>query len=273
MTTLGASNWLTRLAYRLADHIGILLGQRDRLTPPARIFADPDRVDGSQTVREFVRIGEATVQWLISQGLAPTHRVLEVGCGIGRMALPLTRHLRNGGTYTGIDITTEKVAYCTRTVTHVAPHFRFVHADIYSKYYNPSGKLRAAEYRFPCADQTYDFVFLISVFTHMLPEDLEHYLAEIARVLVPGGRCISSFWLTDTAMDAPYHRYSGGCDIANPAAPEHGVFYREAFVRSCYERYGLTLQTLRYGSWSGRKDGHPDSPQDMITAVKRPVPT
>jgi SAM-dependent methyltransferase len=244
MTNLGGSNWLARLAYRLADDVGILLGQRDRLTPPARIFADPDRVDGSHTVREFVWIGEATVQWLISQGLAPSHRVLEVGCGIGRMALPLTRHLRDGGTYTGIDITAEKIAYCTRTVTHVAPHFRFVHADIYSKYYNPSGKLRAAEYRFPFADQTYDFIFLISVFTHMLPDDMEHYLAEIARVLVPGGICISSFWIAATTMGAPYHPYSDCCYIYNPAAPEHGVFYLEEFVRSCYDRYGLTLQTL-----------------------------
>lgn len=258
------SNWFTRLA----DAAGILLGQRDRLTPPARLFADPDRLDGSHNVREFVWIGEATVQWLMSQGLAPTHQVLEVGCGIGRMALPLTHHLQDGGTYTGIDITAEKIAYCTRTVTPVAPHFRFVHADVYNKYYNPSGKLRAAAYQFPFADHTFDFIFLSSVFTHMLQEDMEHYLAEIARVLVSGGICISSFWITAKPLEAPYHRYSEVCYIYNPAEPEHGVCYLEEFVRSCYARYGLTLQTLLYGSWSGRPDGNPNSRQDIIIALK-----
>lgn len=268
MNTLGGTNWFSRFASRLLDDIGILLGQRDRLTPPARIFADPDRVDGSRNVREFVSIGESFVQWLISQGLASTHHVLEVGCGIGRMALPLTRYLRDGGTYTGIEITAEKIAYCKRTILPVAPHFRFVHADIFNKYYNPSGKLRAAEYKFPFADKSFDFIFLVSVFTHMLQEDMEHYLAEIARVLAPGGTCISSFWIIDKPLEAPYHRYSDVSYIYNPAEPEHGVFFLEEFVRSCYEKNGLTLQTIRYGSWSGRPDAISNSRQDVIIAWK-----
>ena len=271
MATTDGSNHIASFAYRIADRLGILLGQRDRLTPPARIFADPHRVDGSRHVRDFVFVGETMVRWLIGQGLAPTHRVLEVGCGIGRMAVPLIRHLRDPGRYTGIDITAEKIDYCKRSVCHAAPHFRFIHADVYNKYYNPHGKLRAADYRFPFHPGEFDFVFLTSVFTHMLPDDMEHYLAEIERVLVPGGRCVSSFWITETPLDAPYHRYSDVCYISNPAEPEHGVYYLESFVRSCYERRELTLQTLRYGTWSGRKDGHPNSPQDVIIATKPTV--
>jgi 2-polyprenyl-3-methyl-5-hydroxy-6-metoxy-1,4-benzoquinol methylase len=37
-------------------------------------------------------------------GLKPEHRVLDVGCGIGRMAVPLTEYLSGPGEYRGFDI-------------------------------------------------------------------------------------------------------------------------------------------------------------------------
>ena len=81
------------------------------MLPPNSMFADPDRVDGSHSTREFVEIGRATVQALIDyEGLKPSHRFLDVGCGIGRMALPLSDYLENG-MYYGFDITEEKVGY------------------------------------------------------------------------------------------------------------------------------------------------------------------
>ena len=231
------------------------------------MFADPDRIDGSQDVRDFVLVGENTVQWLISQGIEPAHRVLEVGCGIGRMAIPLTRHLQPHGSYEGIDITAAKINYCRNTVGRIARNFRFIHADVYSKYYNPRGRTTASAYSFPYHDETIDFAFLISVFTHMLPEDLEHYLFEIGRVLVPGGKCISSFFITD---EPKYHRFSDVCYILNPDEPEWGVLYLEDFVRSCYERHGFAIERLWYGSSSGREDSNPHSRQDLIIAVKHP---
>ena len=47
---------------------------------------------------------------------------------------------------------------------------------------------KASEYTFPYEDGEFDVVVLTSVFTHMLPDDVAHYLDEIARVLKPGGR-------------------------------------------------------------------------------------
>jgi hypothetical protein len=44
------------------------------------LFADRDRLDGSRDVRDFVLVGERMVEWLVSLGLEPSHRVLEV-CG------------------------------------------------------------------------------------------------------------------------------------------------------------------------------------------------
>ena len=51
------------------------------------------------------------------------------------------------------------------------------------------------QYRFPFADSIFSFVFLTSVFTHMLCEGVEQYLNEIQRVLLPRGRSFITFFL------------------------------------------------------------------------------
>ena len=59
--------------------------------------------------------------------------------------------------------------------------FRFHRADVASEAYNPEGAAPSSTYRFPFRDWSFDFIFLSSVFTHMLPDAVEHYLHEIAR--------------------------------------------------------------------------------------------
>jgi SAM-dependent methyltransferase len=241
----------------------------DDLVPPGWMFSDPDRVDGSHDVQEFISIGESTIGWFIEyEGLAANHHVLDVGSGIGRMARPLTRHLTNGGSYDGIEIASYKVAYCRDVIGARFPNFRFHHADVFNKYYNPAGKVRASEYRFPFADNSFDFVYLVSVFTHMLPADMEHYLSEISRVLKPGGKCIASYWLTDKRIGNPYHFYSDVCEIYRLEEPEHGVIYLEDYVKDLYAQVGLQLRNVSHGSWIERPDSSKTHRQDVVVALK-----
>ena len=230
---------------RIAGWLGLLRSTRDDLTPPRWMFLEPDRVDGSHNLQEFISIGENTVAWLIEQGLERTDRVLEVGCGVGRMVLPLTRHLAEGGTYDGIEIAKYKLYYCKRTFGRRFGNFKFHHADVFNKYYNPRGSMRACEYSFPFQPGSFDFVFLVSVFTHMLPADMEHYLAEIFRVMDAGATFIASFWLMDSKEDRPLtHEYSDICTVYRIDEPEHGVFYIENYVLDVYKRTGFDIQTV-----------------------------
>lgn len=262
---LRSDNWLSDRKCQVADRLGLYLGQRDLLTPPAGIFRDPDRVDGSHDLREFVTIGETTAAWLIDEGLEPGNAVLEVGCGIGRMAIPLLRHL-GAGSYVGIEIDPRKVEYCRATVGRRAANFTFEHADVFNRYYNPTGRLRGCDYAFPFEPESFDFVFLISVFTHMLPTDMEHYLAQIANVMTPGAVCIISFFLTPSTIGPPMHRFSDVCEILDPEEPEHGVVYLEDYVKERYADNGLRIDQVI----NRRRD--PDdkgpTPQDMIVASK-----
>jgi SAM-dependent methyltransferase len=181
------------------------------------------------------------------------------------------------GSYDGLDITRDKIRYCNRTIATRASDFRFHHADLYSEHYNPKATTHAKDYRFPFPDASFDFVFLMSVFTHMLPEDMEHYLSEISRVLAPGGRSVITYWLTEVQRGAPWHRISEVCEVYYPAKPERKVLYVEDYAKSCYERNGLYIDEIWHGPASGFADARSDIRQDRIrsskTSVEVPAPT
>ena len=65
-----------------------------------------------------------------------------------------------------------QVDWAQRTITARYPNFTFQNADIFNKWYNPGGAFAASEYRFPYDDESFDFIFLTSVFTHMLAPDV-----------------------------------------------------------------------------------------------------
>jgi SAM-dependent methyltransferase len=169
--------------------------------------------------------------------------------------------LNAGGTYDGIEIALDKFRYCQQTFSSRHANFRFHHANIHSSFYNPLGQISAAKYRFPFDDESFDFVFLVSVFTHMLPADVEHYLAEIARVLVKRAKCICTFWLTAAPMGSPYHKHSEFCELYSRQHPEHGVIYLEEYLRSLYQRQGLNIQHVYHGNWMKRQ-------QHIVVAVR-----
>src|SRR5215469_3416700 len=159
-----------RLFFLPVDLLDKALGRRDPLIPPRwMVFVGGCNFNDQEFLRYFAELG----------GLKPGDRVLDVGCGIGRMAVPLTKFLDERGSYEGFDIVPDGITWCQSQITPRFPRFRFTLADIYNGLYNPGGGYRAGDYVFPYPDASFDFVFLFSVFTHMLPADMENYLRQI----------------------------------------------------------------------------------------------
>jgi SAM-dependent methyltransferase len=228
------------------------------MVPPAEM----DFVGGG----DFLAIGEAIVESAINHaGLQSSDDVLDIGCGIGRVAIPLTQHLDEDARYEGFDIVSSGIEWCQAKIRSRYPNFHFEVADIRNSYYNPSGTTRASEFRFPYKDESFGFAFATSVFTHMLPVDVEHYLAEASRVLRPGGRLLATFFLLNEESLAGIAAGRaqllpgpdlGGYRIASQDSPEAVVFYEEPFLTEAIRRQGFVVDPpLMYGSWPGRDSG------------------
>lgn len=244
-------------------------GRRDPLRPPRWLHfvggGDFDTV-GSRFLNHFRELAS----------LQPDEDVLDVGCGVGRMALPLAGYLDTAGSYRGFDIVRAGVRWCQRHITPYYPHFQFAHADIFNAEYNPGGHQSAGTFTFPYTDASFDFVFLTSVFTHMLPDDVAHYLREIRRVLRPNGRCLATcFILNDESralMAGPRSMFrflpiDEGYATTTPERPEAAVAYDEHDLRTLIINAGLTIQEpIFYGEWSGRAGAHEG--QDIVILRK-----
>ena len=247
------------------------------LLPPEHLI---DFILGAGSATGFEAVGDEYFGFFTGLcGLRPEEHVLEVGSGVGRLALPLTRYLTPEGRFEGLDIVPEGVAWCNEQISSRFPNFGFKVADIYNTRYNLEGSLRAAEYTFPYGDQEFDFVFLASVFTHMLPDGVERYLSEIARVLKPEGRCLITYYLLNdeafalleqgkAAVDFPHDH--GPYQVHIEADPEETVAYKEEFVRELYPKHGFAIrEPIHHGLWAGRDKWL--SWQDVIVADREPA--
>jgi SAM-dependent methyltransferase len=176
------------------------------------------------------------------------------------------------GSYEGFDVVPAAVEWCRREITPRHPKFRFQLADIKSARYNPRGTWQAAEYRFPYEDASFDFAFLTSVFTHLQRPAVENYVAELARVLRPGGRCLATYFLMneDAVRAMGGHGQFGfeqdGQLVVDDRVPERAIAFHEQDVRELHERKGLPIEAVHYGSWCGRE--RYTSFQDITVSVR-----
>jgi SAM-dependent methyltransferase len=174
----------------------------------------------------------------------------------------------------------EGIAWCQENITPRHPNFRFRVADIKNKEYNPAGRFAASEYEFPYESASFDFVLLTSVFTHLLPDEVENYLSEIWRVLAPGGRCLASFFLlNEESLGAirsgtstiDFRHDFGGYRVKDVQTPEAAIAFPEDYIRSLYAERRLNIaEPIHYGSWPGRRAFL--SYQDVVVAVKEDAP-
>jgi SAM-dependent methyltransferase len=262
---------LKKFYYFPIDVIDRLKGVDSMIPPRSAIFVGAG---------DFVKIGQEFKNYFIElANLQPSYRVLDVGCGIGRMAIPLTNYLSKEGEYWGFDIVKKGIEWCQSRISPKFSNFHFQHSDVYNKHYNPNGKVQAQNFQFPFDDESFDFVFLTSVFTHMLPSDLENYLSEISRVLKTEGKCLITFFILNeesenlvcsgrSTLDFLYKIQD--CLTISENDPEAAIAYREEFVLRLFKKYGLKIvQPIHYGYWCKRDTFL--TYQDMIIATKIPL--
>jgi SAM-dependent methyltransferase len=262
---------LSGASFFAMDALERFVGGRDDLVPPRR------KISSVVSPKNFKEIGSILLEQMVDLGqLKSDERVLEVGCGIGRAAIPLTKYLNNQGEYDGFDIIPQAISWCQNNITKKYPRFHFQHADIYNGAYHPTGKYKASEYRFPFPNESFDFVFLTSVFTHLLPQDLEHYFSEVTRVSRRGGRSFITYFLLDEESSKRmkdkksllnFEHDLGGCFTSRIETPEWAIAYEKRFIQNLYEKHHWQIvDPIHPGSWCGRE--HVRCGQDTIIGIR-----
>jgi SAM-dependent methyltransferase len=255
-----AARVATALRLRAHDALDRVSGRHDPLIPPRRL-----QFVGAG---DFAAVGDEFVDHLTAlAGLTPSSAVLDVGCGIGRVARPLVDYLDATGSYAGFDVDPRGIAWCRER--YPADRFSFTLADLHNLRYNPTGTQSAREYRFPYPDDAFDVALMTSVVTHLQEPEAEHYLAEAIRVLRPGGRLLATFFLLDDASRAAlrdgrtaltFQHPDQEVAVADPTLPEEAVAYDVRWVR---ER--LDVRSIDTGTWRGDPAGGL-SYQDIVVA-------
>jgi SAM-dependent methyltransferase len=224
---------------------------------------------------DFVALGDKVVASLISLGsLQENQTVLEIGCGIGRNATALHRRLKNNIGYLGFDIVRYGITWCQKHFDTRSEQYKFAHSNIYNSFYNPRGRLSPAAYVFPSDTSSIDFVFATSVFTHMQPPEVRHYIRESARALKPGGHVYFTCFILDedserqikTAKSSlSFAHQKEECRIQDPDEPDLAVAYGLPWIEECFSESGLQLKHVERCSWRGTS--HPFY-QDIVIGYR-----
>lgn len=241
---------------------------------------------------QFPHLGQLVVDRILlgPAGLEPHHRVLDVGCGSGRVAAALTEVL-DSGSYEGIDVMPKAVRWAQRKITPRHPNFRFQVADVQNALYNPDGDVPASDYVFPFDDDEFDRGLATSLFTHLVPLETKHYLEEVGRTLKSGGVFVSSYMLLNQESEAlveegipdrpavqarknlhlsDYQLDEAGYQYRtpHPDLPEHYIAVPEDDVRAFHDAAGFEVEKIVYGRWCGRK-APGGLGQDFVIARRR----
>lgn len=256
--------WARRLVYWPMDMADRLLGRRDPLVPPrGMIFT------GSG---DFKKQGLKMAQYLQQEsGLQAHHHVLDVGSGIGRMAVALTGILSEEGRYEGFDVVKKGVKWSQKHISSRFPNFHFRHIDLGNDLYK-SSRNDAAGFTFPYADKEFDRVIVISVFTHMLPEEVSRYLKEIARVMQPNGKCMATFFLLNEysksrMLQRPQFNFPhdhGHYRLMSERVKSANVAFEEEYLKKMVKEAGLKMEKFFPGYWCGREKEACKDFQDIV---------
>ena len=208
--------------------------------------------------------------------------VFDLGCGCGRVARQLMLQGRRyrPSSYLGIDLHRGMIEWCQLNLAPHASAFRFEHHDVFSPGLNPQGTNRVLP--LPADDDRFSLFIAVSVFTHMVQDQAEHYLREASRVVRPGGYLWTTWFLFDKSDFPMMHDFQNALFI-NDSDPSNAVIFDRGWLRNASRDTGLTITRvsppeIRGFQWS--IEMRPDAageqevelPADTAPIGRRPPP-
>lgn len=245
-------NFLTRLvprvvnlSYFCVEKLFRIFEDR-RLSRAGHLSLIPNSLERRGGTITYVEWGY-TIGWisaLISKNAPKSKfKMLDVGCGIGRVYIASLPQRADGSEYVGIDVMERDIKYCKNKYRNDSTA-AFFHLNVANSSYAPGQPEELKPWEFE--SDSFDLVTAISVWTHLKENDSRYYLKEVRRVLRKGGRAIITFFVLD--------------DVYFASVPERAdvksVFYPEKQTRWIFDTpaYGsmdwLTLNWVTTPEWA-----------------------
>ncbi|HEV7589553.1 MAG TPA: class I SAM-dependent methyltransferase [Longimicrobium sp.] len=235
-------------ARRLLPGSGYVRHQGSVLPPPEKRWCGPEFKDDAF----FLHSAEAEAERLREMGCGLGSRVLDVGCGYGRLPIGLLRVVGDVD-YLGLDVHRGSIDWCRRHLERAHPSFRFAWMDRENERYNPGGGAIGEEFRLPVETGTIDVAYLYSVASHLPEAHLRIYLAELGRVLAPGGRIFLTAFVEEdvppVAVNPP------GYAFARCSGPLHVVRYERGHLASLLAAAGFRVDRFDPGAETDGQSG------------------
>lgn len=204
----------------------------DVVVPPARLRF---KVVGPSSIERFLAGGSASIKHL-EDGLreaglsfSDIHTALDFGCGCGRTIIAFDHQWPQLKLF-GTDVDQEAINWCRNHITG---------ADFQQVYSSPP---------LPYPDSSFDLVWAISVFSHLDEDRQFEWLAELQRIIKPGGILLASIhgphcWNNMPEANVREVEERGFVFVKTNATrglhPEwyQNAWHTEAYVRDTWSRY------------------------------------
>lgn len=209
--------WLRLLA---GDHLSYY-----RLVMRSDAARSHEAAVGSKSRESWLKTGQVQFDYLVSHGLKPDMRMLEIGCGNLRAGRLFIGYLDTGNYY-GLDISPDILLAAQDTVTEFGLQRKLPHLMI----------VRDMGLAF-LPDGQFDIIHAHSVFSHSPVEIIDDCLAHVGRIMAPGAFFDFTF---DRTEGAEHH------------VLREDFYYRTETLIALAARHGLQARLM--SDWA--KSGH-----------------
>lgn len=211
------------------------------LPPPELRFCGPAFRDDAT----FVESADAEARRLVGLGATKESRILEIGCGPGRLPIGIIRVIGEVDSYVGIDISRRSIRWCTRHIQREHPSFAFHRVDAQHDRYNPDGPVMDESFTLPIPDDYFDVVYLHSVVANMIERDVRIYSHLFRKTMRPGALLFFTAFVED---DVPPSTINPDDYLIKPSGRLHFVRYERRHLISIFEDAGFTLERFDHGA-------------------------
>jgi len=183
----------------------------------------------------YTDIGNLQKEILLNYGLKPNMRVIDLGCGSGRLAhaLPVDYNLN----YLGIDVVEDLLEYAK---TKSPKNYKF---NIHKKLLT-----------IPVISESIDIICAFELFPLLLHEEIFIYLEDMKRALKKGGKVIFSF--LEFNIDSHWFIFNESVNDRKKKIAVHlNTFTEKSVLQMWADKIGFKIVEFTDGTFAGRSYG------------------